>query len=131
MMHRNTFAGDMCKKASPITISQGTIPPKTNTPKPTTSNPLPEVHPPQALVTAYLTAISTCDIAGLPDYFSPTATWWTSGNPLRTPSAGGPKPVEAQLPVKAQACGVLGDIVYLNNISSAFAVKKTGRRAGQ
>ncbi|KAG9251864.1 uncharacterized protein F5Z01DRAFT_676443 [Emericellopsis atlantica] len=116
------------------------------------------MHPAQAFVTAYLTAISTRDIAALPDYFSPTATWWTSGNPVRVPNAGGPKPVEEHLPlltgllglfdeyaydvvnmvgeggnvmVEAQARGVLGDIIYVNNITSAFAVERTGGRAGQ
>ena len=107
----------------------------------------------KGVVTAYLTSISNREFDSLSSYFAPDATWWISGNPERVPKAG-EKPASEQLPnlpnlltrfeeyrydvvnmlgegpnvlVEAQAVGTgPEDLLYVNNITSAFTVNGDG-----
>ena len=109
----------------------------------------------QAVVTAYLSAISSRDFDALPSYFTPNATWWISGNSARVPKAG-ERPASEQLPnlpnlltrfdeysynvenilsgpggrvmVEAQAIGKgPEDLLYVNNITSSYVVTREGK----
>lgn len=107
----------------------------------------------KGVVTAYLTSISNREFDSLSSYFTPDATWWISGHPDRVPKAG-LKPASEQLPnlpnlltrfeeyrydvinmlgegpnvlVEAQAVGTgPEDLLYINNITSAFTVNGDG-----
>jgi uncharacterized protein len=107
----------------------------------------------KSVITAYLTSISNREFDALQGYFTDDATWWISGNPARVPKAG-EKPASEQIPnlpnlltrfddyrydivnmvgegpkviVEAQAVGTgPADLVYVNNITSAFTVTRDG-----
>jgi ketosteroid isomerase-like protein len=100
-----------------------------------------------AVVTAYITALSNRQWDQLPGYFTPNATWWVSGNPVRDIGSG-PNTAAGHLPMlpsiadkfdnyKFDILNLVGrpgdvmiegmatgtgpaDLLYVNNITMAF-----------
>ena len=107
----------------------------------------------KGVITAYINSISNREYDSLASYFTSDATWWVSGNPERVLKAG-LKPAAEHLPelpnlltrfdeyrydiinivgegpnvmVEGQAVGTgPEDLVYVNNITSAFTVTRDG-----
>lgn len=106
------------------------------------------------VIESYFAATSARNFDALPGFFAPNASWWISGNPERVPKAGTAPAVDqlANLPplltqfdeysynirtivaegpnvlVDAQAVGKGPlDLVYVNNITSAYVVGLDGK----
>lgn len=108
----------------------------------------------KSVVESYLSTISARNFDALPGFFTSDATWWISGNPTRIPKAG-PGLASTQLAnlpplltmfntysydintIVAEGPNVLVDatctgtgpldLVYVNNITSAYVVGQEGK----
>ncbi|KAI1339122.1 hypothetical protein F5Y15DRAFT_384862 [Xylariaceae sp. FL0016] len=108
----------------------------------------------KAIITAYIGHLSNRQWDQLPGYFTPNATWWTSGNPALvdqagTTSASDHLPALSQLAdmfstysfdivniigegdrvmLEGQAVGKgPQDLVYVNNITMSFKMTEQGK----